>query len=105
MEENHSPQRTYSAPSDPDATADSARLRCAVSVSFEYVTRPPETHRIAEIQGNQPQTIARMAISEAKKTLKPRSWCSIVCVIERLGIDETDWKPGWAETTETAENV
>lgn len=59
-------------------------MRCRAEVTFEYATRPPQTHRIEALEATGPQTIANRAIRDAKKQLRPISWTSMVCLIERL---------------------
>ena len=75
-------------------------MKCKASVTFEYATRAPETHRIAALEATGPQTIANRAIREAKRELRPVWWTSLVVVLERL--DEE--RAGATEDTDEAED-
>jgi len=74
-------------------------MKCKASVTFEYATRAPQTHKIESLEATGPQTIANRAIREAKRQLRPVYWTSMVCVIERLDPgDEADTAEEAAET-------
>lgn len=54
------------------------------SVSFEFATRPPLTHR-GTVSGSQVGTCVSRATREAQAVLSPKGWSSMVCVLlERL---------------------
>jgi hypothetical protein len=59
-------------------------MRCRASVTFEYATRAPETHRTDVLEATGPQTIANRAIREARRKIRPVYWTSLVCVLERM---------------------
>jgi hypothetical protein len=63
-------------------------MRCRASVTFEYATRAPETHRIDALEATGPQTIANRAIREAKRQIRPVYWTSLVVMLERLDAAE-----------------
>lgn len=63
-------------------------MKCKASVTFEFATRAPQTHRIDVLEATGPQTIANRAIREAKRQLRPICWTSMVCLIERLDPDD-----------------
>lgn len=78
-------------------------MKCKASVTFEYLLRPPQTHKIPSIEASAPGTIARRALNEAKTALKPNSWCSLVVVLERLdSTDSEDFVEAESENAETA---
>jgi hypothetical protein len=54
-----------------------------VSVTFEFETRPPVTHKMPNIEGGQPWTVARRAVVEAQKVLRPINWISAVVLLDR----------------------
>ena len=58
-------------------------MKCLVSVTFGYLHRAPQTHRI-ELAAGGPQTIVQKGVMKARKYLKPKGWCSLVVVLERL---------------------
>ncbi len=63
-------------------------MKCRASVTFEYATRAPQTHKIESLEATGPQTIANRAIREAKKELRPVWWTSLVVLLERLDLGE-----------------
>ena len=71
------------APAPPAARA---RRHFEVSVTFEFDTRPPTTHR-STIAASQVATCVRRAIQTAAKTLKPRHWQSVVVVVDSTALD------------------
>jgi len=50
------------------------------SVTFEFDTRPPVTHR-GTVTAWQPSTCCARAVKEAKAALRPVAWNSMVCVL------------------------
>jgi hypothetical protein len=66
-----------------DRCADSREKTMRASITFEFGARPPQTHRIAAVQGRSPGTVARRAIEEAKRVLAPVGWRSAVVLLER----------------------
>lgn len=61
------------------------QLACTASITFEFETRAPVTHRIkTPLVAWEVQTIFTRAVMEAKAALKPIGWCSVVCVLERV---------------------
>jgi hypothetical protein len=52
------------------------------SVSFEYDLAPVMTHR-GSVSASSAGSAARQALKEARCTLKPRGWRSVVVVLER----------------------
>ena len=75
-------------------------MKCRATVTFEFREgrRPVLEHRIVELEAYGPQTLARIAIAEARKLLKPINWTSIVLLLERLDDNDED------ELTEPAES-
>jgi hypothetical protein len=59
-------------------------MKCNVSVTFEYATRPPDTVKVAAVEAAGPQTIAARALREAKRQARPINWSSIVVLLDRL---------------------
>jgi hypothetical protein len=79
-------------------------MRCRATVTFEYVTRAPETHRIEVLEATGPQTIANRAIREAKREVRPVYWASLVCVLERLdSAEEAEAEGGNAEAEDVGD--
>ncbi len=67
------------------------KMKCAVT--FEFPLRQPLTWR-GEIEGNQPETVVRRAVAQARTELSPRNWSSLVCVIlEREGVESEEELP------------
>ena len=59
-------------------------MRVKYAVTFEFLERPPLTHR-GEVSGGHPSTCMRLATKEAHQALRPARWSSVVCVLlERL---------------------
>jgi hypothetical protein len=59
-------------------------VKVRYSVTFEFLTLPPATHR-GIVDGSSPATCAARAAREARKALRPRNWASlVVCLLERL---------------------
>jgi hypothetical protein len=56
-------------------------MRYRASVTFEFLTEPPETVR-TEIVAGKPETGAHRALREARRQLPNRRPCSIVVVLE-----------------------
>jgi hypothetical protein len=50
------------------------------SVTFEFDTQPPTTHR-GTVAASQVGTCVARAVKEARKALRPRNWSSVVCVL------------------------
>ena len=74
-------------------------MKVRYSVTFEFDTRPPITHR-STVEGWSASTCTRRAVEEAQKALRPVGWSSMVCVLlERLDADVE------AETNDEAETV
>ena len=67
-------------------------MKCRATVTFEFSEgrRPILEHRMAELEAYGPQTLARIAIAEARKHLKPIAWTSIVLLLERLDDNDKD---------------
>lgn len=62
-------------------------MKVAYSVTFEFDTRAPLTHR-GTVLGSSGATCVARATREAQKALKPSGWSSMVCVLlERLPED------------------
>ncbi len=54
------------------------------AVTFEFDTRPPETHR-GQVEGSAASTCVSRATREAAKALCPKNWTSMNCVLlERI---------------------
>lgn len=65
-------------------------MKCQYSVTFEFETRPPLTHR-ATVEAGEPHVCASRAIKEAKRALRPINWTSLVCVLlERAGGEQVE---------------
>ena len=64
-------------------------MKCRAGVTFEFALRPPLTLNIDCLEAGTPQTIASRALRQARKTLKPIKWSSLVVVLERLNEDGT----------------
>jgi len=63
-------------------------MRFRYAVTYEFPTRAPVTHRGTVLGSEAPQIAAR-AIRTAKKSLRPKAWSSVVCVLlERLPDEE-----------------
>jgi len=59
-------------------------MKCRYSVTFEFIARPPVTHR-GIVEGWTASTCTRRAVEDAQKALTPVAWSSMVCVLlERL---------------------
>jgi len=59
-------------------------LKLKYSVTFEFDTRPPLTHR-GIVEGASADACARRAVREARRLLKPVAWSSFVFVaLERM---------------------
>lgn len=58
-------------------------MKVAYSVTFEFETRQPITHR-GEITTSSAGSATGKAVRAAKKALKPNSWTSLVCVLSLL---------------------
>jgi len=56
-------------------------MTCQYAVTFEFPTRPPQTHR-GTVRAGQPHTCASRAMQSAKRALKPVGWSSVVCVLQ-----------------------
>jgi hypothetical protein len=50
------------------------------SVSFEFETRPPLTHR-GTVAATSAGTCAARAMRHAQKALRPIGWTSVVCLL------------------------
>ena len=50
------------------------------AVTYEFETRPPQTHRGEMTAWSEPTCIFR-AVKEAKKALRPIGWTSMNCVV------------------------
>lgn len=59
-------------------------MKCRASVTFEYETRAPQTHQIAELEANHPHTVAMRVLHISKNAVRPVAWTSLVVVLERL---------------------
>lgn len=57
-------------------------MTVSYSVTFEFDTRPPVTHRGTVVAAST-GTGTRRAVQEAQKVLKPVGWSSVVCVLDR----------------------
>lgn len=58
------------------------------SITYEFDTRPPVTHH-GMVTATTAATCMARAAREAQRTLSPRGWSSMVCVLlERLDSDE-----------------
>lgn len=79
-------------------------MKCKASVTFEYMTRAPETHIMPSLEATGPQTIANRAIREAKKQIRPVWWTSLVVVLERLDSSESGAEDESAAAEDDAEN-
>jgi len=55
-------------------------MKLDYSVTFEFATRPPETHR-GVVEGGAPATCASRAVRMAGKAVRPRQWTSVVCLL------------------------
>jgi hypothetical protein len=56
------------------------------SVSFEYLERPPDTHR-GYVKATSASVGTRRAVLAAEKIIKPRNWTScVVCLLERAPV-------------------
>ena len=63
-------------------------MKVRYSVTFEFATRPPLTHR-GTVAGSSTATCVARAVRTAQKALKPVNWSSVACVmLERL--DQVD---------------
>ena len=58
-------------------------------VTFEYMTRSPETARLA-VEAGGPQTAAMRAIRAAKRQICPIGWTSMVCLLERHTVSKEE---------------
>ena len=59
-------------------------MTVAYSVTFEFDTRPPLTHR-GTVAASSGATCVARATRQAQKALRPVNWSSMVCVLlERL---------------------
>lgn len=59
-------------------------MRAKYSVTFEFDSQPPKTHR-GIVSAGQASTCMSRAVRQAQAALKPKNWASMVCVIlERL---------------------
>lgn len=57
------------------------------AVTFEFIARPPVTHR-GTVEGTAAATCVARATRLAQKALRPVGWSSVVCVLlERLESD------------------
>jgi len=56
-------------------------MRVGYSVTFEFQTRPPVTHR-GVVLALAAHTCCARAVREAKQALRPREWTSVVCVLD-----------------------
>ena len=54
------------------------------SVTFEFATLPPGTHRGTVAASNVATCVAR-ATRDAQKALRPQKWSSMVCVLLERG--------------------
>lgn len=57
-------------------------MKVEFAVTFEFEMRPPETIR-GVIEASNPATVASRAIRLARRTIHPRKWTSVVCVLFR----------------------
>jgi len=74
-------------------------MRISYSVTFEFPTRAPVTHR-GTVLASQVATCASRAIKEAQTILQPRNWSSMVFVaLERMV------EPGDTEELETPDET
>ena len=53
-----------------------------VSVTYEYLSRAPETWR-GEFNTGRASNAARLGLKASKAALKPRGWASIVVLVSR----------------------
>lgn len=59
-------------------------MKVVYSVTFEFETKPPLTHRGVVVASSAATCVAR-ATRESQKVLKPVAWSSLTCVLlERL---------------------
>jgi len=80
-------------------------LKLKYSVSFEFETRPPVTHR-GVVEGASPDACARRAIREARRVLKPVNWSSFVFVaLERMPVSGDETSQGVPEPDTEAESA
>lgn len=70
-------------------------MKSTYSVTFEFETRPPQTHR-GTVVASQVATCVARATREAQKALKPSHWSSMVCVL----LDRQDTARGVGATHE-----
>lgn len=52
------------------------------SVTFEFETRAPMTHK-GSVAASSGATCFARAVRKAQKDLRPTQWTSVVCVLER----------------------
>ncbi len=55
------------------------------SVTFEFPTRLPETHK-GTVQGGNPAIRAARAVRLAQKALRPRGYTSVVALVASTGV-------------------
>ena len=60
----------------------SSRRPFHFTVSFEFDSQPPLTHR-GQVLAAIPASGTRMAVKAATKALHPARWRSVVCVLDR----------------------
>lgn len=66
-------------------------MRIAYSVTFEFESRVPLTHRgVVEAGANRVNVglSARRAMQQAHKALRPREWVSVVAVLDKDGFGD-----------------
>jgi hypothetical protein len=61
-------------------------MQCKATVTFEFDLRKPITAIYDSLEATEAQTIASRAIVQARKSLEPRCWTSLVVVLERLDV-------------------
>lgn len=55
-------------------------MKVRYAVTFEFETRPPETHK-GTVEAGHEHVCAARAIKIAKTALRPVNWTSLVCVL------------------------
>lgn len=57
-------------------------MKIGYSVTFEFESRAPVTHR-GTVEGLRPAACFRRAVQDAQRVLRPRDWTSVVCVLDK----------------------
>ncbi len=65
-------------------------MKLLISVTFEYLSRPPDTFKTT-ISASKVHTCVQRAVKDAQKALRPQKWSTMnAVVLERLESDEAE---------------